>query len=170
MTRRARSVFRAGALGAMLLLATVTSRAMCFEAAGQRYGVSPLLLRAVARQESNLNPRASHRNADGSTDIGLMQINSSWVPTLARYGVHAHDLWDPCANAMVGAWILASNFRRMGDTAMALGAYNAQDPQKRLAYARQVLRHYARLKAEEEIALGAAAPSLNPTPTPARRR
>lgn len=120
----------------------------CFIAAGHRYGVSPLLLKAIARQESGLNPTASHRNRNGSTDIGLMQINSSWLPTLARHGVQARDLQAPCVNVFVGAWILASNFQAMGRNANALGAYNARDPAKREAYARQVLRHYTALGGE----------------------
>ena len=120
----------------------------CFLLAGERYGVSPLLLKAIARQESGLNPTALNRNANGSTDVGLMQINSSWLPVLARHGVKEADLRVPCANILVGAWILGSNFRSMGRNADALGAYNARDPVKRLAYARQVLRHYTALHAE----------------------
>ncbi|WP_431286874.1 lytic transglycosylase domain-containing protein [Roseateles chitinivorans] len=136
----------------------------CFLLAGERYGVSPLLLKAVARQESGLNPSALNRNANGSTDIGLMQINSSWLPVLARHGVQEADLRVPCANILVGAWILGSNFRAMGTTADALGAYNARDPAKRLAYARQVLRHYASLRtAVPSAALSRPSP---PTPTP----
>lgn len=143
---RRRAAALACALGATLWPATAS--ATCFDAAGLRYGVSPLLLQAIARQESAMNPRALHRNDNGSTDLGLMQINSAWLPTLARHGVRERDLWDPCANVMVGAWILGGNFRAMGRNADALGAYNARDPQKRLAYARQVLRHYVALRAE----------------------
>ena len=120
----------------------------CFLLAGERYGVSPLLLKAIARQESGLNPAALNRNANGSTDVGLMQINSSWLPVLERHGVKAGDLHVPCANILVGAWILGGNFRAMGRNADALGAYNARDPVKRQAYARQVLRHYVALRAE----------------------
>ncbi|WP_067271074.1 lytic transglycosylase domain-containing protein [Mitsuaria sp. 7] len=126
----------------------VTRFDRCFVLAGERYGVSPLLLKAIARQESGLNPAAVNRNTNGSTDIGLMQINSSWLPTLARHGVKEGDLNVPCANILVGAWILGSNFRSMGRTVDALGAYNARDPVKRQAYARQVLRHYVALNEE----------------------
>ncbi len=128
----------------------------CFDAAGARYGVSPTLLAAIAWQESGMNPSASHRNANGTSDIGLMQINSSWLPKLARHGVSERDLRDPCVNILVGAWILASNLREMGVSIQGLGAYNARDPVKRVAYARQVLRRYMVLKQ----------PALNPPALP----
>lgn len=149
----------AGALLAALAIGPVIATAQplspqrleaCFAFAGHRYGVAPLLLQAIAQQESGMNPHAVNRNANGTTDLGLMQINSSWLPTLARHGVTEADLRVPCANILVGAWILGSNFREMGRTVEALGAYNAKDPAKRLAYARQVLGRYVALREGRE--------------------
>ena len=57
----------------------------CWEQAASRYQVDPALLYAIARTESGVNLAAWHRNRDGSFDIGLMQINSAWFPTLAHY-------------------------------------------------------------------------------------
>lgn len=128
-----------GTIGALAMMAGSPLRADCFDAAGLQYQVSPALLRAVAQQESSLNPRAINRNRNGSFDIGLMQINSSWLPLLARHGIREQDLWEPCTNVMVGAWILGSNFKRMGVTIAALGAYNTSNPDGRQRYARQVL-------------------------------
>lgn len=119
----------------------------CFEWASRRFGMSSHLLYAIALQESGLNPRAINRNTNGTQDIGLMQINSSWGPMLARYGIRPADLWDPCTNIFVGAWILGDNLARMGPTVAALGAYNARDPVKREAYARRVLERLHRLTA-----------------------
>ena len=116
------------------------ANAFCFEEAGQRYGVSPLLLKAIAQQESSLNPLAYNSNRNGSTDMGLMQINSRWLPLLNRHGVQTRDIWSPCTNVMVGAWILASNFARMGYNIHALGAYNSTQPEIQIKYAKQVLR------------------------------
>lgn len=121
-------------------LAHTEASAFCFEDAGRRYGVSPLLLKAIAQQESNLNPLAYNSNHNGSTDMGLMQINSRWLPLLNRYGVQTRDIWSPCTNVMVGAWILAGNFARMGYNIRALGAYNSTQPEIQIKYARQVLR------------------------------
>jgi soluble lytic murein transglycosylase-like protein len=55
-----------------------------------------------------------------------MQINSGWLPTLARYGIDEQRLsQDACASVMVGAWILAMNRQKLGSSWEAVGAYNA---------------------------------------------
>lgn len=59
----------------------------CFEQAANRYGLNKRMLVAIARTESALTPHViGPRNQNGSYDIGMMQINSSWLPTLAKYG------------------------------------------------------------------------------------
>ena len=129
---------------ALLLLALALpagAATACWEYVGNKYGISPHLLYAIAKTESNLNPRAFNRNANGSYDVGLMQINSSWLPTLARHGITETQLYEPCVSLEVGAWILAHNIRRHGNSWTAVGAYNATTPQKQLAYAQKVWRN-----------------------------
>lgn len=108
----------------------------CLVQAAHHHQVSYTLLRAIAEQESGFNPYAV-RGAGQSRDIGLMQINSAWLPQLARWGITAEHLLDPCVNAMVGAWVLATNIRQHGLSWKAVGAYNAtsQDKQARYAWA-----------------------------------
>lgn len=131
---------RAAPLAAIGLLASIPAHA-CWEQAGLRYGLSPQLLYAIARTESGLDPHAIGRNRNGSRDIGLMQINSAWLPALAARGIGERDLLEPCTNIQVGAWILAGNVQRLGYTWDAVGAYNAEDPIQRRAYAQRVYRH-----------------------------
>ena len=122
----------------------------CWQEAGSRYQVDPALLYAIARTESGLNPAASHRNRDGSIDIGLMQINSAWLPDLAKHGISAQDLWEPCTNIHVGAWVLAQKIRKLGMTWDAVGAYNATTPVKRISYAWKVYHNLGGAKSNQQ--------------------
>lgn len=98
---------------------------ICFAEAARRYNIADELLYAIAVQESRFDPAAVGWNGDGSRDIGLMQINSWWLPKLAEYGIAERHLQEPCTNVSVGAWILAGNIARFGYTWDAVGAYNA---------------------------------------------
>lgn len=97
----------------------------CWVQAADRYGVDAWLLYSIATQESGINPRALGRNRDGTYDIGVMQINSTHLPRLAKYGIRLEHLWDACMNIHVGAWILAQAIQQFGANWNAVGAYNA---------------------------------------------
>jgi len=113
----------------------------CWEEAADRHRVNPYLLYAIAKTESNLNPLAINRNKNGSYDVGLMQINSVWFPTLLRHGISEAQLYQPCVSIHVGAWILAQNMQRLGNSWNAVGAYNAANPVLRERYAIKVYRN-----------------------------
>ncbi|WP_333993487.1 transglycosylase SLT domain-containing protein [Burkholderia orbicola] len=114
------------------------ARADCLDDAAAFQHVSVALMRGIAQVESGMNPNAVNTNTNGTVDIGLMQINSTWLPTLAREGITRESLFDACTNAYVGAWILSQNIRQLGPNWNAIGAYNSASPDKRLAYARKV--------------------------------
>ena len=116
----------------------------CWQSAAERYAIHETILRAIAQTESAMDPHALNRNDNGSVDIGLMQINSRWFPILAENGIQPGDLWNPCTNIHVGAWVLAGEVRRFGYTWQAIGAYNAGPAptvareQRRIKYAQRV--------------------------------
>ncbi|AIJ07817.1 transglycosylase SLT domain protein [Edwardsiella piscicida] len=99
----------------------------CFVRAGQSYNISPILLKAIAIQESNLSSHVvSKMNANGTYDVGIMQINSFHFEKLKKMGITEDDLInDPCVNIFVGAYILAMNIKSNGATWESVGAYNA---------------------------------------------
>lgn len=116
-----------------------TNSNYCWNKAEDRYGIPARLLVAIAKVETGLDPSIIGKtNKNGSYDIGLMQINSGWLPTLNKLHITKQDLFKPCTNIMVGAWILANNIHRFGYNWNAIGAYNAKTISKRGDYAKKV--------------------------------
>ncbi|WP_269507303.1 lytic transglycosylase domain-containing protein [Burkholderia sp. IMCC1007] len=138
------------------------ARADCLDDAAIFQKVSVSLLRGIAQVESGMNPNAINTNTNGTVDIGLMQINSTWLPTLAREGITRESLFDACTNAYVGAWILSQNIRQLGANWNAIGAYNAASPDKRLAYARKVYDAIRTLPDSPDTPMPILPPSFTP--------
>ncbi|HIC1896455.1 TPA: lytic transglycosylase domain-containing protein [Citrobacter freundii] len=129
----------------------------CFKEAANRYQIDHLLLIAIAQVESEMNPGAIGYNRKKgvvvSEDLGLMQINSSWLPTLAQMGITRYELLQkPCQNIYVGAWILAKNISANGVNWESVGAYNAgfkgANAPFRMKYAKLVYAKYLALTGE----------------------
>ncbi|HEY6837290.1 MAG TPA: lytic transglycosylase domain-containing protein [Geobacteraceae bacterium] len=137
----------AGIVFFVLLVAGGKAYPFCFDEAGDQYGINPLILRAIAKVESNFNPLALNRNRNGSYDFGLMQINSSWARVLGTE--RWNSLGDACYNTMTGAWILANCMSTYGYTWKAIGCYNSQTPDKRDRYARAVFAQLQRIQRQE---------------------
>lgn len=121
-----------------LILASLSTAcyAYCFEEAGEYYGISPAILWSIAKVESDFNPAALNKNKNGSYDIGVMQINSCWRTKLDKE--LWQNIWDPCTNVYIGAWVLAQCVSKHGYTWEAVGCYNAQGKDKRSAYAKKI--------------------------------
>jgi soluble lytic murein transglycosylase-like protein len=118
----------------------------CFDQHAQRFGLDADLLRSIAVVESGMRPHADNNSAlarTGTRDIGLMQINTSWLPVLGRYGIGLAELHDPCTSIEVGAWILSDLLRRHGNSWEALGAYNAACTQLKGRACQQARTTYA---------------------------
>lgn len=134
---------------ASLLFLTTGAQAdqLCFDEAGAQYGINPLILRAIAKVESNFNPRAINWNRNGTYDFGVMQINTIWAPVL---GIERwNTLGDPCSNIKTGAMILADCMKKYGYTWEAIGCYNSRTPDKRDRYALKVFSQLQRIERDE---------------------
>lgn len=122
----------------------------CLQSAATYQRIDPALLKAIAVQESGMNPRAVNQNKNGSKDHGVFQINDTWLPTLKKFGITQADLYDPCVSAYVGAWVLAQAIAQHGPTWRAVGAYNAGNSPKREAarirYAKTIMSQYVKIQ------------------------
>ncbi|NTY36881.1 MULTISPECIES: lytic transglycosylase domain-containing protein [Burkholderia cepacia complex] len=125
-------------IAAGVWFASANARADCFDEAARYQQVNPLILRAIAWQESRNRPGALNKNTNGSIDYGLMQINSVHLSTLSRYGIDRGTLMEPCKNVYVAAWHLKQKMNRYGNTWQAVGAYHSETPSQRDKYARQI--------------------------------
>lgn len=137
------------------------SQATCFAEAGAKHGIDPLLLKAIAKVESSMNPKAINYNSNGSYDMGLMQINSMHLPMLKKSGIQRqHLLNDACVSVMVGSEILAGFVQRYGYTWRAIGAYNAGTApgreRAREIYVAKISREYWKLTKQQGLAAAAA--------------
>ena len=143
-----------GLLPAVLLAAPLSARASdCVLDAARFHRVNPTVLLAIAVVESKIRPTAVHKNANGTHDVGVMQINSIHMPELARYGVKQEDLYNGCKNVYMGAWILRKQLDKYGNTWAAIGAYHSATPALRDRYAARV-----RATVRQLIELGYAYP------------
>lgn len=132
----------------------------CFDDAGLHYGVSPLLLKAIAYQESSLRPEAFNQNRDktGSVDVGLMQINSVHHKKLEDdFSLSLDQINQPCQNIILGAWVLAHCIHVFGNNWEAVGCYNAGTARteiqrtRRARYASKILAIYDRIASVERV-------------------
>ena len=112
----------------------VQSPERCIPAAAQHHRIDPRLLRAVLKVESDLRPWALGRNANGTLDMGMAQINSIHLPELARHGIQSQHLFDPCVASYVAAWLLRKNIDRHGLTWFGVAAYHSLTPEHNQRY------------------------------------
>lgn len=106
----------------------LTEVAPCVAPAADYHKVNPWVLKAILKVESNFNPRAANRNANGTVDVGMAQINSMHFARLGKYGITPAHLMDGCVSTYVAAWHLASKIREHGNTWFAIAAYHSTTP------------------------------------------
>jgi len=92
-------------------------------------------------------PGVVHHNTDGSDDLGVMQINTRWLPALSGYfglpvrTVRVRLLAVPCFNiAAAGAVLRLYLNEAKGDLMTAIGDYHSHTVPLNRQYQSQVVR------------------------------
>lgn len=99
--------------------------APCVEGAAAYHGVNPWILKAILKVESDFDPKAYNRNANGTVDVGMAQINSIHFAKLGKFGIKPEQLLDGCVATYVAAWHLAGQIRTHGNTWFGVASYHS---------------------------------------------
>ncbi|WP_375282475.1 lytic transglycosylase domain-containing protein [Sphingobium yanoikuyae] len=100
-------------------------------------------LSALRRQEGGWIG-AEVGNADGSVDLGPMQVNSWWIPRIARLIDRSEPQvrsWlrdDPCFNVEAARWIFLSALHDAKDFWRAVGIYHSPTRWRQMRYAKGI--------------------------------
>ena len=123
----------------------------CMIAAAQIASFPPRVLPSIQAVEGGW-PGAVHANTDGSADLGLMQVNTLWVPIVARAlgmaqpDVRARLIDDGCFSIRIaGAILWEYRQARRGDLMLAIGDYHSHTPPLNKAYQAMVTARAAAL-------------------------
>lgn len=118
--------------------------AACLMMAANTYAVPPQVLVGILHVEGG---RIGQQvgNTNGSYDLGPMQINTIWVPELAKnWKVSQKTAWawlrdDGCTNVNVAAWILRGHLNETGSLSTAVAHYHSRTPSKGGKYKNKVV-------------------------------
>ncbi len=136
-----------------------------FHAAGQEWNVDPLLLKAMAKQESRGDPRAISK----AGALGLMQIMPDTAKTLG-----VKDPFDPVQSIFGAAKYMSKALDDEGSPELALLNYHGGSgwrqkfgPESR-AYVPAVAAHYKALQAAQQQPAPPTAPPAVATAQPSQ--
>lgn len=103
-----------------------------YERYGKQYGISPKLLKAIAKVESGEKPGIV---GDDGESVGLFQIQPKWHMQRLKEG---ESLLDPEVNTRVACEILTDLMEKYGTLDEALTAYNCGHDTGDRSYANRV--------------------------------
>ena len=123
----------------------------CIALAASFYGLPPRVLVAIHAVEGGAIGTVSV-NRDGSQDLGPMQVNTLWIPALARYSglsepvVRERLTWNDCLSATAASVILKTYLTEArGDIMTAIGYYHSHTPVRGQSYRLRVVAAATRL-------------------------
>jgi len=123
----------------------------CMVATAAFYNLPPRVLPSIQVVEAG-RPNTVSPNTDGSFDLGVMQVNTLWVPRFAAMTGMSPDevrrrlIADPCFNIAAGGAIMRLCLNESkGDLLRAVGLYHSHTPARADAYQAKVLRAATRL-------------------------
>lgn len=116
----------------------------CMLMVANTFGLPPRVLPAIQKVERGA-PGLASRNSNGTEDLGVMQINTIWIPVFApQVGLSPEAMRDrllnrPCFNIAIAGAIMSMHMRdTKGDLAQAIGNYHSRTPSLNATYQAKV--------------------------------
>ncbi|MGH7078200.1 MAG: lytic transglycosylase domain-containing protein [Acetobacteraceae bacterium] len=122
----------------------------CMVLAASFYGLPPRVLPSIQAVEGGA-PGIVHADTNGTADLGVMQVNTLWIPPLVRFThlapdvVRARLLGDGCFNIAAAAAILRTYLDETHDLMRAIGDYHSHTPVLNHTYQLEVVAAARRL-------------------------
>jgi len=117
----------------------------CMLAVSTALSLPPRVLPAIQAVEGG-RVGFARMNTNGSEDLGLMQVNTLWLPVLARHTGLSQDavrnrlVHDGCFNIAVAGAIMRLYLREsQGNLLAAVGNYHSHTPLRHQAYRERVI-------------------------------
>lgn len=121
--------------------------AACLVMASQTYQVPPQVMVGILHVEGGRIGQEVGPNVNGTYDLGPMQVNTRWIPELARYWKVDNKTarkWlrdDGCVNVHVAAWILRQKLEEAnGNLYNGIARYHSATPYLGTRYATKVVK------------------------------
>lgn len=124
---------------------TAQALAACLMLASQTYQVPPAVMVGIMHVEGGRVGQQVGPNSNGTYDLGPMQVNTRWIPQLARaWGVPNNTALrlvrdDGCINVRVSAWILKQKIEDAGSLYGGIAYYHSATPGIGTRYAAKVI-------------------------------
>jgi len=124
---------------------TAQTLAACLMLAAHTYQVPPAVMIGIMHVEGGRVGQEVGPNFNGTYDLGPMQVNSRWIPELARAWKVDHRAArkairdDGCVNVRVAAWILRRKIAEAGSLYGGIAHYHSATPGRGQRYAAKVI-------------------------------
>ncbi len=118
--------------------------AACMMIASHTHEVPPALLAGIYKAEGG-KVGQQVENKNGSFDLGPMQINTLWIPELAKKWNVSHSVAhkrvrdNACTNVNVAAWILRGHIEETRSLSKAMTHYHSRTPKYGKKYQKRIL-------------------------------
>lgn len=117
----------------------------CINHVVRTYHVPAPVILSIMKNEGGRNGKAV-LNKNGTYDLGVMQVNETWLPKIVRYGYTREDLqYNACKNVSVAGWIIAQHLAKSDSIWKGIANYHSKTPSHNKKYRDSLYENYQKI-------------------------